>query len=45
MGAKPFNQENLIVVVDRHDQPVIVSFNVKNNTLCRNDARGAILAL
>ena len=43
MGPDPDNQQDLIVIVDRRYQSVIVAFYVENHSLSRNDAGRAVL--
>jgi hypothetical protein len=39
----PNDEEHLVVVVDRNDQPVVVPLDVEDDTFGRNDACRAVL--
>jgi len=38
----PFDPDNTLLEIDRHDQPVCVALHVENDALGRHDARGGI---
>lgn len=45
MSSKPSDQQNPEVVVDGHDEPVVVALDIKDHSLSIDDAGGTVLLL
>jgi hypothetical protein len=43
--SEPLDEQNAKTIVDRHDESVVVSLDIENDPLSRNDAGGTVLRL
>jgi hypothetical protein len=44
MRADFFDEKNSLVITDKHDQPVVVSADVKNHAVAGKEIRGPVAA-